>query len=275
MMYKLIAIDLDETLYDDNRNICQRNVEAIMKAKELGVKIVPCSGRTPKFLGNLYSDLDIDKDEEYSILGNGGITIENKSNRTIDIHPLSFEKAKELFIFGRKHNLCVQIFLKDRIYFYYADDNEKDAVSGFGKNLIFKEDDDLSVVENEEIIKVLFEKEDMPYLRTLEEPLKEITEGEVSVSFSSNRYVELNRYGINKGLGLRDLANYLHIDISETIGIGDNLNDKELIEEAGLGCAVANAIEMIKEKADYICESDNNEGAVAEVIEKFILNEVE
>lgn len=273
-MYKLIAIDLDETLYDDNRNICHRNIEAIMKAKELGVKIVPCSGRTPKFLGNLYSELDIDKDEEYSILGNGGITIENKSNRTIDIHPLPFNKAKELFAFGREHNLCVEIFLKDRIYFYYADESEKAAVSSFGKHLIFKEDDDLSVVENEEIIKVLFEKEDMPYLRTLEEPLKVITDGEVSVSFSSNRYVELNRYGINKGLGLRDLANYLNIDISETIGIGDNLNDKELIEQAGLGCAVANAIPTIKEKADYICECDNNEGAVAEVIEKFILNQV-
>lgn len=273
-MYKLIAIDLDETLYDDNRNICHRNIEAIKKAKELGVKIVPCSGRTPKFLGNLYSELDIDKDEEYSILGNGGITIENKSNRTIDIHPLPFKKAKELFAFGREHNLCVQIFLKDRIYFYYADDSEKTAVSSFGKHLIFKEDDDLSVVENEEIIKVLFEKEDMPYLRTLEEPLKAITDGEVSVSFSSDRYVELNRYGINKGLGLRDLAKYLNIDISETIGIGDNLNDKELIEQAGLGCAVANAISTIKEKAGYICECDNNEGAVAEVIEKFILNQV-
>lgn len=273
-MYKLIAIDLDETLYDDHRVICHRNIDAIMKAKALGVKIVPCSGRTPKFLGNLYSELDIDKNGEYSILGNGGITIENKSNRTINMHPLSFNKVKELFAFGREHHLCIQIFLKDRIYFYYADDNEKEAVSGFGKNIIYKEDDDLSVVENEEIIKMLFEKEDMPYLRSLEEPLKTITDGEVSVSYSSNRYLELNRFGINKGLGLHDLANYLKIDISETIGIGDNVNDKELIEQAGLGCAVANAIPMIKEKADYICKSDNNEGAVAEVIEKFILNTV-
>lgn len=271
-MYKLIAIDLDETLYNDQREICYRNIEAIKKAKALGVKIVPCSGRTPKFLGNLYDVLDLDKEEEYSILGNGGIIIENKSNRTINVHPLSFNKVKELFAFGRKHDLCIQIFLKDRIYFYYADENEKAAVNGFGKNLIFKEDDDLSVVENEEIIKMIFQKEDMPFLRTLEEPLKGITDGSISVSFSSNRYLELNTYGINKGIGLHELADYLNIDIAETIGIGDNLNDLELIKEAGLGCAVANANELIKTKADYLCESDNNEGAVAEVIEKFVLN---
>lgn len=273
-MYKLVAIDLDETLYDDNHIIPQRNIDAINKAKALGVKIVPCSGRTPKFLNNLYSDLDIDENEEYSILGNGGITIENKSNRTIKIHPLPFHKAKELFEFGRAHDLCVQIFLKDQIYVYYADENEKNTIKNFGNVLTFLEKDDLSVIEGKEIIKLLFEKEDMPYLRTLEEPLKPITEGEISVSFSSNRYIELNCHGINKGLGLHDLAEYLNIDISETIGIGDNLNDKELIEQAGLGCAVANAIPLIKEKAEYVCTANNNEGAVGEVIEKFILNQV-
>ncbi len=99
-----------------------------------------------------------------------------------------------------------------------------------------------------------------------------ITEGNIAVSFSSNRYLELNRIGIDKGVGLRHLANYLNIAIEDTIAIGDNLNDWQMIEAAGLGCAVANAREEIKAISKYVCHSDNNEGAVAEVIETFILN---
>lgn len=272
-MYKLIAIDLDETLYDDARNIPQRNLDAIKKARELGVKIVPCSGRSPKFLANLYEQLDIDSDNEYSILANGGIIIENKSNATIDVNPIPFPLVQKLFTFGRQHDLCVQIFLKDRIHFYYAQADEKAAVKGFGEHLYFFENDDISDLENETIIKMLFQKVDMPYLRSLEELLKPITDNEISVSFSSNRYLELNRIGIDKGVGLAHLANYLHIPIEDTIAIGDNLNDLQMIEVAGLGCAVANAQPLVKEIANYICESDNNQGGVGEVIETFILNQ--
>ncbi len=164
-MYKLIAIDLDETLYDDNRSICQRNLNAIKKARELGVKIVPCSGRSPKFLGNLYETLDIDSDSEYSILANGGIIIENKSNTTIDVNPIPFSLCEQLFQFGRERGLCVEIFLKDRIHFYYASADEIEAVSGFGEHLIFLETDDISDLKDETIIKMIFQKVDMPYLQ--------------------------------------------------------------------------------------------------------------
>ena len=270
-MYKLVAIDLDETLYDDNHQICQRNIDAIAKARAMGVKIVPCSGRSPKFLGNLYERLGIDEDNEYSILANGGIIIENKSNKSIDVNPIPFAIVEKLFAFGRAHDVCVQIFLKDRIHFYYIDEEEKRGVENFGDNLVFLESDDISDLKEEEIIKVLFQKVDMPYLQSLEKPLKPITDGEIAVSFSSNRYLELNRIGIDKGVGLAHLANHLNIPISETIAIGDNLNDFQMIETAGLGCAVQNAREEIKNIATYICKSDNNEGAVAEVIETFIL----
>lgn len=273
-MYKLVAIDLDETLYDDQRNICKRNKEAIQKAIQLGVKIVPCSGRSPKFLGDLYEQLDLDKHAEYSILANGGIIVENKTNTVIDINPIPFSKVEELFHFGRSHHLCIQIFLKDRVYFYYADEQEKEAVRGFGEHMHFLETDDIFELQNESIIKVLFQKVDMDYLRSLESALQPITENEITISFSSNRYLELNRIGIDKGKGLAHLADYLHINIEDTIGIGDNTNDLQLIQDAGLGCAVANAIDEVKEVADYICISNNNEGAVGEVIENFILNKV-
>lgn len=78
---------------------------------------------------------------------------------------------------------------------------------------------------------------------------------------------------MDKGLGLRDLCEHLQIDLSETIAIGDNFNDVGMLREAGLSAAVANAVPEIKEMCDYVCTADHNEGAVAEVIERFILSD--
>ena len=84
--------------------------------------------------------------------------------------------------------------------------------------------------------------------------------------------MELNLFGVDKGLGLRDLCNYLGIDLSETIAIGDNFNDIGMLREAGLAVAVENAVDEIKAMCDYVCKKDHNNGAVAEVIERFIFN---
>ncbi|MEF9968059.1 MAG: HAD hydrolase family protein, partial [Longicatena sp.] len=73
-------------------------------------------------------------------------------------------------------------------------------------------------------------------------------------------------------LGLHELADYLGIDIKDTMAIGDNHNDAAMLREAGLSVAVANAVEDIKNICDYVTNANNNEGGVAEAIEKFIFN---
>lgn len=271
-MYKLVAMDLDETLLNDQHLVCQRNIDAISQASALGVKIVPSSGRGPGYLGNILEALDLEKENEYSILANGAVIIDNGTNEIIHCDPLSYDSMVELFHFGRSKQLGIEIFTPDKVYFYYVSDSEKERCKTFGKNYAFCEDDNIEIFKNQTIFKMLFVKEDMPYLLSLQDELKPITDNKITVSFSSDRYIELNTLGVNKGKGLKHLANYLNIDIEETIGIGDNFNDMQLIEAAGLGVVVANAREELKEKADYICKSDNNEGGVAEAIETFILN---
>ena len=93
----------------------------------------------------------------------------------------------------------------------------------------------------------------------------------MDVSYSSNRFIEFNHTGVNKGTGLMSLAGMLGVKTEETIAIGDNFNDLSMIKAAGLGVGVANSIEGIKKDCDYITKASNDEGAVAEVIEKFIL----
>ena len=112
---------------------------------------------------------------------------------------------------------------------------------------------------------------DHAYLQRIAEEVKDLTT-DMDVSYSSNRYMEVNRKGVNKGVGLQSLCNITGIDIAETIAIGDNYNDLSMIKAAGLGVGVANTVEAMKPKCDYITEADCDEGAVGEVIEKFILN---
>ena len=91
------------------------------------------------------------------------------------------------------------------------------------------------------------------------------------MSFSSNRYIEFNHKGVNKGAGLRFIAHMLGVKPEETIAIGDNFNDLSMIQAAGLGVGVQNTIKDMKPLCGYITEATIDEGAVAEVIEKFIL----
>lgn len=277
-MYKLLALDLDldETLYNSHHIIDEGNKIAIAKAKQKGVKIVPCSGRGPNYLGDLYEVLDIDHNDEYSILCNGAIVIENKSGKVISCSPMKYDKVVELFHFGIDKGLCVQVFTPDMVYVYQVDEKEKETILSFSSHIAFQNDLDTSVFKDKTIIKVLFEKQNgMAYLRTLEDELKSITDGAVTVAFSSDRYLELNALGIHKGVGLLALANYLHIDIKDTIGVGDNYNDMGLIQDAGLGIAVQNAIEPIKKIANVITKATNDENAIAEVIHTYIIKDDE
>ena len=109
--------------------------------------------------------------------------------------------------------------------------------------------------------------------KQLAKKLPESIQETCSIAFSSGRYLEMNTKGVDKGYGMRWLVNYLGYDMDETIGIGDNYNDVEMIKTAKLGCAVACASDDIKELAQYVTQKDYDEGAVKEVIEKFVLGE--
>ena len=113
---------------------------------------------------------------------------------------------------------------------------------------------------------------DYQYLKGIENDLKEIT-SDLDVSYSSNRYIEFNHQGVNKGQGLKKLAELLHVDIKDTIAIGDNFNDLSMIQEAGLGVGVSNTIADMKPLCDVITENDCDHSAVAEVINRYVLNQ--
>ena len=95
---------------------------------------------------------------------------------------------------------------------------------------------------------------------------------EISCFFSDPKFLEFCNIHSSKGNAMTKLANYLHVDSKNVVAVGDERNDISMIQQAGIGCAVANAHPEAKEVADYISNNTNNQGGVAEVIEKFVLN---
>ena len=132
----------------------------------------------------------------------------------------------------------------------------------------------LDDIKNTEIIRIVFSKNDLKFLKNIEKEIKKDNNfvNKVSYYISANRFLEFNAFGVSKGEALKWLSNYLKVDIKETIAIGDNYNDESMIKEAGLGCCVKSANDDIKKISKYICEKDYFEGSVKEIIDKFILN---
>lgn len=270
-MYKIIACDLDETLIRTDRTISKEDKEAILKAKELGVKFVPATGRGFNTVEGTLKELGLyDLENEYVISYNGGAITENKGNKLLYFKGISFELASELYKRGLNYDVCIHVYTKDMVYAYNYLQEEIDYLAGrMEVTEIFS--DNIDFLKGQEIVKVLYMNTDYSYLNKIEEELKEITQ-DIDVSYSSNRYIEFNHQGVNKGAGLLGLAEMLGVNKEETIAIGDNFNDLSMIKAAGLGVGVQNSAEGMKKDCDYITDATCNENAVAEVIRKFVLN---
>lgn len=238
----------------------------------MGIKFIPATGRGFKEISDILKTLDLyDKENEYVISYNGCALTENKSNRIMSFDGLSFEKANELYKFGITKDVCIHVYTKEMRYVYNFNDWEKQRFINQGT--IYKEiyDTSLDFLKGTEIAKVIYQNRDVDYLRELSEEMKEITEGTVSVSFSSNCYMELNKIGVNKGDAVLNLARILGVNPTEVIVVGDNYNDVSMLKIAGLSVAAGNAVQDVKDMCHYVCNNDNNQGVLAEVIEKFIL----
>lgn len=276
MGYKLIVSDLDETLLNDDHLVGQRNHDAILKArKEHGIKFVPATGRGFTQIQSELKDLGLDDLEgEYVISFNGAALSENKNNRVIEFKGLPFAKMKEIFEAGLNFDVCQQVYTPDAVYIFNLSDAEKKHLAGLKLEIIYCQENNVDFLKDTPIAKIIYQNEDVPYLMSLEEKLKPLTDGCVAVSYSSNRYMEFNAAGVDKGQGLIDLAHKLGIDIKDTIAVGDNYNDISMLKVAGLAVAANNAVTDVKAICDYVTEANNNEGVVAELIERFIDNEI-
>lgn len=269
-MIKLVVSDIDETLIRTDQTIHPRNKKAIKQAQDMGVKVMVASGRAPYQLRNILKEIDIEKKGRYSILCNGGIIMDNFTKEIVDSSPVGYEKAKKVYDYCFDRGLHCEIYTDKRNYVLEDKKSIPDKKEYLG-DVLFLDSRDIEFIKDEIIIKVIIKDYDLNYLMSLEPDIAVLCDWDVHISYSSDMYMEINAKGVDKGVALKKVCDLYGIDIEDTITIGDNYNDIEMLDVAGHSCAVQNAHLQVKETADYITIATNNEGAVGEVIEKFVL----
>ena len=270
--YKIIFSDLDKTLLINN-HIPDFNLESIKKARELGVKFVISTGRDLSVVASLLKELDtLNKENEYNVCCSGSKIYENKDNKLIYIKYLDDNIVSEIFEFGKNYPDMFIIF--DTLEGVYIYNEEKiDIKNDFG-TYKYKKLEKLEDKKDLKIIRIVFSCKNGVYLNKILNEIKnkKLFDNKVDYFLTQNQFLEFNVLGVNKGEALKWLCNYLKIDISESIAIGDSFNDESMIKIAGLGACVKSADDYIKKISKYVCEKDYFEGSVKEVIEKFVLN---
>lgn len=270
-MYKLVLSDLDETLLA-NHHVPEVNRQAIKKVKEMGVKFVPCTGRGYDMTIDVLKELEqYEQQAEYLIGYNGALILETKGPKELMFDGLEYDLMKEIFEYGKNLDVCMLVFTTEGCFMFNPNQDEIDRKTRQKSNFKIMKDYDIDFLKDKRIAKINYENTNMDYLLQIKEKITPLVANKVTITASSSRYIEFNKKGINKGVGLKWLANYLNIPIEETIAIGDNYNDIGMLETAGLSVCVASANQEIKEMCDYVTQKDYAEGAVAETLEKFIL----
>lgn len=268
MKYKMLVLDLDATLLDDSGEIPKVNMDAIAKAHAMGVKVVLCSGRSNMSLKRFIDLLKI-RQGGYAIAFNGGYIYKTDTKEVISEHLLDDEYAREIIQKCRTYDANIMMYCRERLWIDRCTQKIEDYATRSRLVPVFV--DNLITATVEPVSKVLIMGKNR-VLKTVEADFKESNwEDKVGIVFSANNLLEFSPYGIDKGTAVKELAEHIGISCDEIIAVGDNYNDEELIKVAGIGVAVKNAEQDIKAIADYVTENDNNNGAVAEVIQKYIL----
>lgn len=262
MNYKMLVSDIDGTLLSDDRLISKDNLDLIRSAIDDGLVFVLCTGRmlpSAQEIGQI-----IDRDIPI-IATNGSLTYVDgmvKSSYSLSLPNLrAVEEASKtsdipLFYYGQDS--------------FYMTDLSKDIFKQVYKNPKFDHQqfiiDSIEDLEEKDIYKAFFYSMETDRLEALKKRLGSLEEVNVTSSHWTN--IEINHLKATKGQAISDLAQSLDIGLDQVIAIGDNHNDLTMIETAGLGVAVANGIEEIKDLADVTTVS-NNQNALAQVIKDY------
>lgn len=267
VQYKMIVLDMDDTLLNDDHIISEENKEMIFKAQEMGVYVVLASGRPTSAMTAYAKELKMDYYNSYMISFNGSTVTDLKDDKVLFEHALSKEQIHSLYDFSQQNNTHIITYLDGQIisetHSEYID--IESTITGLEHVIVpsFKDAVTTSAV------KCLL-LEEPSYLKSVETVLKDAMP-DLSVCMSKPFFLEAAPNGIDKGAAIQVLAERLNINQSEIIAVGNAGNDLTMVQYAGLGVWVDNVDPELREFGDVVVASNNDHG-VAEVIRRYILN---
>lgn len=271
MAVKLIMTDLDGTLFkNDHESISERNVNALKKAQEKGIKICIATGRTKSLIFDAVALVPF---ADYIITSNGAVTYDAKTDEIITSQLLSAEKSKKVFEIINAHSLTHEIYFEGECFLdgYSAKLYNYGNISAHYLKVL---KDKANVVPN--LSEHIGEKgvEKINIMHVVGDELQEVKDsflniGGIYVTSSIPENLEMNNINANKGYALSALCRILNISENEVMAFGDSGNDCEMLRTAGYSFATANAWDEAKKAAKSVTLSNEDDG-VAVQIEKYL-----
>ena len=273
MNYKLICIDMDGTLLNDKKIISEENIKAIRLANEKGVRVAVCTGR-------IFTSADFFSEllgvKSPVIASNGAYIVEKDRGEVVYNATLGVEKCKKLLSMFRKYDIYPHYYTSDTVFteqlvyssLFYEEVNKTLPKDKQVKIVLVNDWDEIFKKYEKLIFKGIAVDKDIEKIKKAKVYLRSLEEFEV-VSSRFDNFEAMNN-GVSKGNAVKILGEYYGIAREQIICIGDSENDLSMIKYAGLGVAMGNADQEVKEAAQYITDSNNCDG-VARVIEKFVL----
>lgn len=281
-MKKVIIMDVDGTLTNSQKQIGARTKEALIDAQRKGALLVLASGRPTSGLVDLGKELEMDQHHGLFVAFNGSKVLDCQTNEVLFNQTMSIEEGKAVLEHMKNFNR-VRPMIDKGDYMYVTDVydcyiefngqsfNVYQYESRGGKYKLC-EVDDLAKFVDYPLNKILTTA-DPQYLKANFAKMREPFIGKLNCMFTGAFYYEFTALGVDKAKALDSVLIPMGYQKSDMIAFGDGQNDATMVEYAGLGVAMANAVPELKRVADYVTEDNDHEG-IAVALERFLYNKI-
>lgn len=264
MAYKIMAVDIDGTLLDSKGNLTEGTIKAVRSAVEQGLIFILSTGRPVQGVQAIMDKLELNLPV---ITYNGAMVVMGKSMDILYEKGLSPEDVRSIVGLGEKFGTTITIWSSNKLYANKLNERalKYSQISGVSPMLL----EDLEAVIKQGVSKILWYDE-VEKIAEYEKEVGALLSGNVNFHTSQPYFLEFVDKNASKAIAMEKLGEYFNIRREEMIAVGDGFNDLSMIEYAGLGVAMENANDAIKQEADFVTLS-NDEDGVAHVINKFVL----
>ena len=285
-MIKLVACDLDGTLFNSNMTVSDTNTQAVKNAQNNGIEFLIATGRAPRESRSILKDADLNT----GFISLNGALVFNEEGKLIVKHSIPTNKAIQIVNLLHDAGFYFEIVTEKQVYSEnleqritnvahlmvdlnpLLDFRQAVAISDGNKTITnMKQVPSFTKLLSDPQIEVMkfiaFDSRGHEAFADVKEEIAKL--GDLVVTSSSSSNIEINAVKAQKGLALLDYAKLKNIKQNEIAAIGDNLNDESMIRAAGVGVAMGNAIPLIKDIAQ-VTTKNNNEDGVAYILNQFV-----
>ena len=288
-MYKLVAVDLDGTLLNQYGDVTENTKRVIKNVMRKGTQVVLASGRSIDSIQNISNEIGASR---YIVAGNGAVLYDIEEQKNLYENYIPIEKAKKIIDICEENSIFYNIYtnkkivtknLRYNVLYYYKENLKKADRKKTNIDIVDSIQDYVKNMRDENIMKIFICDETASVFNSIMKKFEEVPNVEtLDVSHMSRKvikkgtlefpieyyYTEISMKNVDKWNAIEFLINKMGINKDEVIAIGDNMNDKKMIEEAGLGITMEGSTPVVTDVANYVTANNNNEG-VAKALEKF------